>query len=133
MLYGNSGNDIYSFGRGDGADTVMNHGERATDDQVLFGAAIDHDQLWFARSGEDLTVSVIGTTDSVTVDDWYVGSANQLDFSTTGGLSLADVSVQALVEAMAGFSPPALGETDLDPGAAYYDSVSALIASSWQP
>lgn len=133
FLHGGAGNDDYSFGRGDGADTVINHGESGSDDQVLFGATIDHDQLWFERSGDDLTVSVIGTTDSVTVDDWYVGSANQLDFATTGGLSLGDASVQALVDAMAGFSPPALGETDLNPAASYYDSVSSLITSSWQP
>jgi len=131
-LSGDAGDDIYSFARGDGADTVMNHGESASDDRVLFGATIDHDQLWFARAGDDLTVSVIGTTDSITVDDWYVGSANQLDFAAAGGLSLADANVQALVEAMAGFSPPALGETDLDPGAGYYASVSTVIASSWQ-
>ena len=131
-LSGDAGDDIYSFGRGDGADTVMNHGESASNDRVLFDVAIDHDQLWFARAGDDLTVSVIGTTDSVTVDDWYVGSANRLDFAVTGGFSLVDANVQALVEAMAGFSPPALGETDLSPGADYYDSVTTLIASSWQ-
>ena len=132
-LFGDAGDDTYAFGRGDGADMVVNHGETASDDQVVFGATIDHEQLWFARLGDDLSVSVIGTTDSVTVDDWYVGSANQLDFATAGGLSLADASVQALVDAMAGFSPPALGETDLNPAASYYDSVSAAIAGSWQP
>ena len=131
-LFGGTGDDDYMFGRGDGADMVANHGETASDDTVIFGAAIESDQLWFAQSGNDLTVSVIGTTDSVTISDWYDGTSNRLDFATAGGESLADSSVQALVEAMAGFAPPAIGETDLNPAASYYDSVSALIANSWQ-
>lgn len=131
-LQGDGGDDTYMFARGDAADTIDNTGEGTSDDTVQFGAAIDHDQLWFRRAGDDLSVSVIGTTDSVTVDNWFAGEANRLDFDSGNGYSLTDTSVQTLVDAMASFTPPALGETDLDPGATYYDPVTAAITSSWQ-
>ena len=69
-LTGGAGDDTYSFGRGDGADLIDNIGEGASADKVKFGATIDTDQLWFRQVGNDLVVDVIGTTDSVTVDEW---------------------------------------------------------------
>jgi hypothetical protein len=48
------------------------------------------------------------------------------------GAVLTDTNVQALVDAMASFAPPALGETDLNPGAAYADPVTAAISANWQ-
>lgn len=134
QLYGGDGDDTYVFNRGGGADLIGNAGQTASDDVVQFGASIDHDQLWFRRTGNDLSVSVIGTSDSVTVDDWFVGTGNRLDFDAGNGYSLTDANVQSLVDAMASFTPPAIGETDLVPGAANYDyaAIAGAIGSAWQ-
>lgn len=86
--------------------------------------------MWFEQTGNDLKISVIGTTDSVTVDEWFTGTSNRLDLEAGDSYTLTDVNVQALITAMSSFSPPALGETDLDPGESYYASVSSAISSN---
>jgi len=113
-LTGGAGDDTYSFGRGDGADLIDNIGEGASADKVKFGATIDTDQLWFRQVGNDLVVDVIGTTDSVTVDEWFASADNRVDtLETADGSTLDDGNVQNLVSAMAEFSPPLFGETEL--------------------
>ena len=133
-LIGGAGDDTYAFARGDGADTIDNAGQSASDDVVSFDATIDHDQLWFQKTGDDLWVQVIGTSDRIVVEDWFTGTANRLDFETANGFGLASADVQALVDAMASFDPPAPGETDLDPGATAYNhaTVTTAIAAHWQ-
>lgn len=131
-LIGGTGDDTYHFNRGDGADTVDNAGESTSDDAVLFGSTIDHDQLWFRQVGNDLEVSVIGTTDSVTLDEWYAGTSNRLDFDDGNGFTLGAVNVEALRNAMASFAPPALGETDLSASATDYSTIIAAVSTSWQ-
>jgi len=130
-LSGGSGDDTYSFGRGDDADLIDNIGEGASADTVKFGATIDTDQLWFRQDGNDLVVDVIGTADSVTIDEWYASADNRVDtFETADGSTLDDANVQNLVSAMASFSPPALGETELSQ--ALHDSLDPVIAANWQ-
>lgn len=99
---------------------------------VLFGSIIDDDQLWFRQVGNDLDVSVIGTTDSVTVDEWYSGTSNRLDLDDGNGYTLAAENVEALRNAMASFNPPAFGETELSSGATDYSIVITAIPTSWQ-
>jgi len=75
---------------------------------------ISHDQLWFAQSGNDLGIQVIGTQDIVTIQDWYTVSGSQLEIITASdGLSLTANQVEQLVSAMAAFTPPASGELTL--------------------
>ena len=99
---------------------------------VLFGSTIDCDQLWFRQVGNDLEVSVIGTTDSVTVDEWYSGTSNRLDLDDGNGYTLAAENVEALRNAMASFDPPAFGETELSSSATDYSIVITAIPTSWQ-
>jgi len=132
QLIGGSGDDTYGFSRGGGADTIDNTGESTSDDVVLFGATIDYDQLWFRQAGNDLEVSVIGTTDSVTVDKWYSGTSNRLDLDDGNGYTLAAENVEALRNAMASFDPPAFGETELSLSATDYSIVITAIPTSWQ-
>ena len=40
---------------------------------------INHDQAWFARVGDSLEVSVIGTRDRVRVADWFTGAGPQIE------------------------------------------------------
>jgi Ca2+-binding RTX toxin-like protein len=131
VLQGLAGNDTYVFGRGDGADTVIdNEDTEGNADVLAFGPDIGSDQLWFSQAGDDLEIRVIGTTDVVTIDQWFAGSAHHVEqITTTGGQTLLDSQVQALVSAMAAFAPPAAGQTSLPPD--YQSALAPVIAANW--
>ncbi|WP_281173396.1 calcium-binding protein [Xenophilus azovorans] len=131
-LEGGTGNDAYVFGRGDGKDSVYDYDAAAgNSDVALFGEDIAIDHLWFRRSGSHLEVSVVGTADSLTINNWYSGAAYQVEqFKTSDGQVLLSSQVQSLVDAMAQFSPPAAGQTTLP--SAYQSSLNAVIAANWQ-
>jgi Ca2+-binding RTX toxin-like protein len=128
---GGLGNDTYVFGRGHGADSVTDVDSTAGNHDVAsFLPGIAYDQLWFRHVGNNLEVSVIGTSDRMTVQDWYSGDANHIEeFRTSDGRSLSDSNVQALVDAMAGFAPPASGQTTLPPN--YQSSLAPTMAANW--
>ena len=64
-----------------------------------------------AASGAGLEVSVIGSTDAAIVQNWYLGSQYHVEqFKTSEGGKLLDSKVQELVNAMAAFTPPAIGQ-----------------------
>ncbi|AMM23268.1 calcium-binding protein [Variovorax sp. PAMC 28711] len=130
-LKGGTGSDSYLFARGAGSDRVVENDQTAGSVDVLsMGSAIAADQLWLRQSGNDLEVSIIGTTDKMTVADWYLGSQYHVEqFKTSDGKTLLDSQVQNLVQAMAGFAPPAAGQTTLP--ANYQSSLSTVIAANW--
>ncbi|MCR9214680.1 MAG: hypothetical protein NXI13_13255 [Proteobacteria bacterium] len=46
--------------------------DNATDgasDTLKLTAGIDYDQLWFEQTGDDLLISVIGSSDQITVEN----------------------------------------------------------------
>jgi Ca2+-binding RTX toxin-like protein len=120
-------NDEYVWGRGEGADTLTDAG--GTDRlNVLAGVAAD--QLWLRHVGNNLTLSVIGTSDTFTVNGWYSSAANQVEsFQLSDGKTLLASQVQSLVDAMAAFTPPAAGQTMLPAG--YQASLQPVIAANW--
>jgi len=128
-LYGGTGNDTYVFGIGGGQDLITEISGTADVLSILSGVA--EEQLWFSKVGNHLEVSIIGTTDKVTVNNWYVnGTANQLEqIRTATGDVLASSQVQNLVTVMSSFSPPPVGTTTLDSGT--YASVLSVIAANW--
>jgi len=155
LVVGGAGDDTYYFNRGSGADLVVEWGGSAND-LAQFGSGIAADQLWFSRSGANLVVQVIGTSDSMTMRNWYgsttsslisfatqlltspdsianwlTPSAYRVDwFRTSDGRALQESQVQNLVNAMASFSPPPAGQTTLSPQ--YQATLSATIAANWQ-
>lgn len=133
-LTGGTGDDTYAFARGDDADTIDNAGESASADVVEFGSTIDHDQLWFEQVGNDLKVSVIGTSDSVSIDEWFTGTSNRLDFEAGDTYTLSDANVQSLVNAMSSFSPPAIGDEELSDTFSGQNLIdlNTAIAAGWQ-
>lgn len=131
-MTGGLGSDTYLFGRGYGSDTVVEDDATAGNlDAAVFGANITADQLWFRKVNDSLEVSVIGTTDSLTVANWYLGNQYHLEmFKTNAGKTLLDTQVQNLVQAMAGFAPPSMGQTTLPQN--YHSSLDSVIAANWQ-
>jgi Ca2+-binding RTX toxin-like protein len=130
-LSGGRGDDGYLFGRGAGADMIGEDDTTAGNtDALLIDAGITVDQLWFRRIGSDLEISIIGTTDKATIGNWYSGSAYHVEqFKTADGKILLDGQVDALVSAMAAFSPPTAGQTTLSP--ALQATLNPVIAANW--
>jgi Ca2+-binding RTX toxin-like protein len=131
-LKGAAGNDTYLLARGSGADKIQeNDATAGNTDVALFGPDIMADQLWFQHRGRDLQVSVIGTSDKFTITNWFAGTQYHVEqFKTSDGKTLLDSQVQNLVDAMAGFAPPAAGQTTLLP--TYQSQLGGIIAANWQ-
>jgi Ca2+-binding RTX toxin-like protein len=131
-LLGGTGNDVYVFGRGYGMDTITDNDSTAKNtDQARFLAGVAANQLWFRHVGSNLEVSIIGTTDKLTVQNWYSGAANQVEqFKTADNKTLLNSQVENLVSAMAAFAPPASGQTTLP--ANYQTSLNPVIAANWK-
>jgi Ca2+-binding RTX toxin-like protein len=114
-----AGNDSITASLGNGADTLR------------FDRWIAHDQLWFAQTGNDLVVSVIGQNQSATVSNWYTAGNNHLGKVLAGdGYTVTDSGMQQLVQAMASFSPPPAGQTTLPPELAA--NLAAALTANWQ-
>ena len=128
-LSGGTGNDTYVFGIGGGQDLITEISGTADVLSILSG--VTEEQLWFKKVGNNLEVSIVGTTDKVAVNNWYVGgTVNQVEqIRTATGDVLASSQVQNLVAAMSSFSPPPVGTTTLDSGT--YASVLSVIAANW--
>jgi len=130
-LLGGAGNDIYLLDRGDGADTIQENDSTAGNTDVLqFMAGINSDQLWFRKASNNLEVSIIGTADKAVVKDWYLGNAYHVEQIKSGdGKLLQDTQVDKLVQAMAAFTAPAMGQTSLT--AAQQTALAPVLAASW--
>jgi hypothetical protein len=92
---------------------------------------LNHDTLWFERSGSDLVVSEFQDSGRVTIANWYGSTAHQIErLESADGRSLSNTAVDQLVAAMAGFSPTD-GADGLAPGVVPEELQPAL-AAAWQ-
>ncbi|MBX8602609.1 calcium-binding protein [Pseudomonas cichorii] len=130
-LSGGDGSDTYEFGIGSGRDTISNYDTGSSTDVLQFGADVSLEDLWFRRSGNDLEVSIIDTSDKVLVSNWYAANDYQVDqFKTADGKTLLDSQVQNLVDSMASFGVDAGAERNLT--AAQQTQLEAVLAANWQ-
>ena len=132
-LIGEKGDDTYKFGRGGGSDTIDNRGQSASNDKVLFDAGIDADQLWLEQAGaawRDLKVSIVGTDDSVVVEDWFNGSNNTLDFELSDGRCLVETEVQRMVQAMSTMVKPGGDASEWTTD--QHTTLDPLVTAYWQ-
>jgi len=129
VLRGGSGGDIYHFERGDGRDLVVETGP-GPGDVIEFGTGIEADQIWFSRSGGDLTLEIIGTADSVTLSRWYARGRSVETFRLDDGAVLANTDVERLVQAMAAFDVTCGSGGSLP----FYvaEAIEPVIAAAWQ-
>jgi VCBS repeat-containing protein len=68
LLLGGDGDDTYFFAAGDGQDTAR---DTAGDDIVALAPTLTLDAIVFSRAGDDLVIAVRGSTDRLTVEDWF--------------------------------------------------------------
>lgn len=142
-LIGGLGNDAYYFYEGGGMDTIIDTDSTAgNQDSIIFGSwNVTKERLWFSKSGTnktDLAINVIGTSDGMIVKDWYKQSSNGTTVANTqsqiesinlqSGKTLTSNKVDALVQAMAAYSPPPMGQINLGTN---YQPVLNVIAASW--
>ncbi|MFO0154357.1 MAG: calcium-binding protein [Alphaproteobacteria bacterium] len=133
-LVGGLGSDDYRLSRGGGTDRVDNAAtdHLAATDRLVLGADVARNQVWLQRSGEDLLVSIIGTSDSSRVLGWYTaGTTSRLDSFVAGdGRVMTEARVEALVQAMATMTPPPAGQTTLT--TEQQNLLNTAITAAWQ-
>jgi Ca2+-binding RTX toxin-like protein len=125
------GPDTILFGRGDGRDTLIgnanNHG-----DAVQFETGVSEFDLILARQANDLRISIYGTQDTFTINNWYSDNLNQVkQFDATTGERLLSNTVDQLIQAMAGFSTQT-GLTWEQGIEQRPQDVQSILAASWQ-
>jgi Ca2+-binding RTX toxin-like protein len=127
---GGAGNDTFLFGRGDGQDLVQDNSGSA--DKLLYDAGINPLDLVISRQANDLKLSIHGSTDTVTVQNWYAGTTNRTETIQAGnGQTLLNMQVDQLIQAMAGFT----AQTGLTWDQAIDQrpqDVQTVLAASWQ-
>lgn len=129
-LDGGAGSDTYLFSRGGGQDTIYDaDSSLGVTDILQFQPGIAHDQLWFSQSGTHLTISVIGTSDSVKIAGGAGSATFRIEQLTAGGKTLSHTQVANLVQAMATMTPPAMGQTTLS--AAQQAQLAPVLAANW--
>ncbi|MEQ8825198.1 MAG: hypothetical protein RIC14_12575 [Filomicrobium sp.] len=133
-LNGGAGNDSYVFSQGFGNDTIQNQdASTETTDTVAFGSGIAADQLWFERLDNDLTVSDLTSNGTITLEDWYVDPAAQVDvFQLADGATLAAGDIEQLISAMAAFNPADFGAAAGSSQQPLPDDVRVAVNTTWQ-
>ncbi len=131
-LEGGAGADTYLFARGEGQDVLVETDATAGVEDVLqFGHDITAEQIWLRQVGNSLEISLIGSSDKVTVANWYLGTDRHVEaLQLSDGRQLLDSQVQNLVQAMAAFTPPPAGQTTLPES--YAATLTPVIAANWQ-
>src|SRR5262249_49365621 len=126
------GDETFQFARGAGQDTIVNQTALGDTDTVQFAADINPLDLVISRQANDLRLAIHGTTDSVTIQNWYTSpTTNQVeDIHAGNGQHLVNTQVDQLIQAMAGFTQ----QTGLtwDQGIAQQpQQVQTILAASW--
>jgi Ca2+-binding RTX toxin-like protein len=132
---GGSGNDTFLFGLGDGQDLVQDNSGSA--DKMLFDGGINPLDLVISRQANDLRLAIHGSSDQITVQNWYVGTTNRTETIQAGnGQVLLNTQVQQLIDAMAQFTTDTGLSWDAASGGAGNPGQQAqfqsILAASWQ-
>ena len=111
------GDDRYVFNLGDGADVITDMDGR---DTLSFGSGITSTDLRFYRRGSDLRIDIQGTTDNITIDNYYqpigINSENNreqeietLQFSDGSILTTDNIAQQLVTLGTSGMDFPLYG------------------------
>jgi Ca2+-binding RTX toxin-like protein len=103
---GGTGNDIYFAHGAFGADVITDTDSTVNADELHF-TSTSYNALWFSQSGNNLLISEIGTSNQITVQNWFSSTNNQIEsiYADDSGMSLQSSAVANLVSVMAGFAP----------------------------
>jgi Ca2+-binding RTX toxin-like protein len=127
-LVGGAGSDTYLFEGDFAADTIFNHDTQLDTTDVARFADASADDLWLSRDGDNLLITMVGTDNRVTVNNWYRGADYQLDSIEAGSSVLLNNKIDQLVSAMAAYSLPS-GAGEVIPQDVKGDLQSVVAAS----
>lgn len=101
---------------------------------ILFASSILEgileEDVWLSRSGNHLLIDLMNDGGQMRVNNWYSSPNNRIEeLHLADGQRLLAAQVDLLVQAMASFAPPAMGQTTLTP--AQQASLSPVIAANW--
>ena len=132
-MRGGLGNDSYVLNRGEGQDIISENDSTAgNSDKLLYSATITPLDLILSRQVNNLRLAIYGSTDSVTIQNWYsTPTTAQVETIQVGnGQTLLSTQVDQLIQAMASFSQ----QTGLtwDQGISQQpQEVQTVLAASW--
>ncbi|WP_227657515.1 hypothetical protein [Candidatus Magnetaquicoccus inordinatus] len=120
-LIGQAGDDTYLFARGDGQEALIDNDDTVGNMDILQLVGINQTNLWFSHVGNDLKISIMGSTEQILIKDWYLGGTSGKDnhvevIKTAEGYTLFDTDVEQFVQAMAAFATPAPTQTSWSNG-----------------
>jgi Ca2+-binding RTX toxin-like protein len=128
ILKGGAGDDVYLFRQGSGHDSINNSGG-GTDRLIL--EDLDPAELWFGKTGNHLTIGLVGTQDNVTVSNWFAAGENSIDVIQAGSSTLTETQLTQLLQALSAVSAPAgvNGQWTQE----QRDALEPILAAYWQP
>jgi Ca2+-binding RTX toxin-like protein len=132
-LEGGGGTNAYEFGSSFGTDTIdgAGSGSAAAGEIAFTSSGTTDENLWFQQSGNNLVIDLLGTSDKITVENWYSSAGNQVSSFTADGMTL-DSQFASLVSAMATFSADNPGFNPATATSMPTDTtLQSAIAASW--
>jgi hypothetical protein len=130
---GGSRSNIFQASASTGQAQINLPVSAASKNELDFLGGITDDELWFAHSGNDLQIDLMGTTTEVTIANWFGSGNHPLQEITAGGLKL-DSQISQLVQAMATYSA---NNSGFDPTASTVHSIpndsglQTALATAW--
>jgi VCBS repeat-containing protein len=127
-LLGGAGNDRYIFNPGDGSDTIV---DMLGSDTLYIGGNLTEANLEGARDGDNMIVKVLGTTDAITLTNWFTQGegVNRIEFGD--GSSLDHAGIQSLLNRPPVANPDAI--TVYEDGGVMNVPTVALLANDTDP
>ena len=133
-IQGNNASDTYLFAPGDNSVTIQNGTSAgiSPSGQLDFQGSLSSEGLWFAQSGNNLNIDVLGSSATVSLAGWFANSGAQLsEIQGADGLKL-DTGVNQLIAAMANY---ATDNPSFNPQTAMQmpndTALQSAIAASW--
>ena len=115
-----------------GQDTLLLGSADAAERNVIEFVDASYEELWFERDGNsELRVSVLGTDDTLSVEDWFASESHASTIRDANGREVDAASVHHLITAMATFEA-----SDSEPElASFYSSIenrSGSLSAYWE-
>jgi VCBS repeat-containing protein len=91
ILNGGSGNDRYIFNQGGGVDTII---DMQGSDTLYIGGTLTEANLEGVRDGDNMVINVLGTNDSITLNNWFVQTegVNRIEFFDASSLDSTGIN-----------------------------------------
>jgi VCBS repeat-containing protein len=127
-LMGGAGNDRYVFNPGDGVDTIV---DALGNDTLYIGGGLTEANLEGVRDGNNMIVNVLGTTDFITLTNWFAQGEGISRIEFSDGSSLDYAGIEGLLNRPPVANPDAF--TVYEDGGVMNVPVAALLANDTDP